>query len=120
MNRRAFVAASLLVGLTLLAFPGAGRAGSPFSEVIVFGDSTVATGNFYLATGGVVAGTPYYQGRFSNGPVWVEVLAQQLGLDAPAPSVIGGSNYAWGGAETGDGLSFFDSPNVGMQVGFFL
>jgi len=120
MNRRTFVTVSVLLGLALLASPGTVRAEAPFSEVVVFGDSTVDTGNLYLASGGVVTGPPYFPGRFSNGPVWVEVLAEHLGLQAPAPSLIGGSNYAWGAAETGDGVSFFGTPNVGMQVGFFL
>jgi phospholipase/lecithinase/hemolysin len=52
--------------------------------------------------------------------VWVEVLADRLGLPAPAPSFPdppdNGTNYAWGGAETGLGLSFLGTPNVGEQI----
>jgi len=106
--------------LTSLDLTGAANAGAPFSEIVVFGDSLSDTGNGFLFTGGVAAGPPYFQGRFSNGPVWVEVLAQELGLPAPGPSLAGGSNYAFGGAETGDGLSFFGTPNVGMQIDAFL
>ncbi len=70
---------------------------------------------------GAAVGPPYFAGRFSNGPVWVEVLAEELGLPLPAASLRpGGTNYAWGGAETGPGLSFFETPNVGMQIEFFL
>jgi 3-phytase len=100
--------------------PAIARAESPCSEIVVFGDSLSDTGNVFLATGGVAAGAPYYQGRFSNGPVWVEILAEELGMPAPEPSLLGGTNYAWGGAETGSGLSSFDTPNVGMQIDFFL
>jgi len=39
---------------------------------------------------------PYFQGRFSNGPVWVEQLAPLLGL-TPNPN----TNFAFGGATTG-------------------
>jgi 3-phytase len=99
---------------------GAANAGLPFSEVVVFGDSISDTGNAFLFTDGAAAGAPYFQGRFSNGPVWVEVLARGLGLPAPAPSLGGGTNYAWGGAETGSGLSVFGTPNVGLQIEFFL
>ena len=50
------------------------------SEIITFGDSLVDTGNFSLATGGAIPPAPlYFNGRFSNGPVWVEQLANQLG-----------------------------------------
>ena len=47
-----------------------------FSGIVVFGDSLSDTGNFFLASGGAVAGPPYFEGRFSDGPVWVEVLAE--------------------------------------------
>lgn len=43
---------------------------------------------------------PYFRGRFSNGPVWVEDLADRLALDLE-PSLQGGTNFAFGGAETG-------------------
>src|SRR5215470_1775254 len=87
-----------------------------FSDVFVFGDSISETGNAFLATGDVAAAPPYFEGRFSNGPVWTEILADSLGLPAPAPSLLGGTNYGFGGAETGDGLSFFGTPNVGLQI----
>jgi phospholipase/lecithinase/hemolysin len=95
---------------------------APFSELVVFGDSLSDTGNANLGFlgGGVAAVPPYFDGNFTNGPVWVEVLADRLGLPAPEPSLAGGTNYAWGGAETGPGLSFFGTPNVGMQINSFV
>ncbi len=109
-----------LMWLVAFAFALPVNAEAPYSEIVVFGDSTVDTGNLHLASGGVVNGRPYFRGRSSNGPVWVEVVARRLGLKAPTPSLDGGTNYAWAGAQTGDGLSIFDTPNLGMQVGFFL
>lgn len=41
-------------------------------------------------------------------------------MTTPAPSLLGGTNYAWGSAETGSGLSAFGVPNVGLQVDQFL
>jgi phospholipase/lecithinase/hemolysin len=120
MTRRSLVAAALLLGLTVPGLPGSARADAPFSELVVFGDSISDTGNAFLLTEGAAAGPPYFQGRFSNGPMWVEVLADELGLPAPDPSLIGGSNYAFGGARTGPGLSAFGTPNVGMQIDLFL
>jgi 3-phytase len=108
-----------VVVVTGLCCVTAANAGAQYSEIFVFGDSLSDTGNFFLATGGFVAAFPYFEGRFSNGPVWVEVMAEQLGLPAPAASLAGGTNYAWGGAETGPGLSFFGVPNVGMQIDAF-
>ena len=48
------------------------------------------------------------------------MLAAKLGIEPPTPSLIGGTDYAWGGAETGDGLSSHGTPNLGTQVGSFL
>lgn len=84
-------------------------------EIIVFGDSISDTGN--------LAPLPplYFDGRFSNGPVWVERMADELGLPAPAASGFGGTNYAFGGAQTGAGFSALGgTPNIGTQVGLFL
>ncbi len=118
MNRRTFLA--LFCNLAALALSASARAEPPFSEMVVFGDSLSDTGNVFVATGGVAAAPPYFSGRFSNGPVWVEVLADELGLPTPEASLLGGTNYAFAGAETGPGLSFFDTPNVGLQIEFFL
>ncbi len=73
-----------------------------FSAVYAFGDSLSDAGNISLATLGnlPVAGI-YSGGRFTNGNVWVQDLAQNLGLPAPKPSLAGGTDYAYGGAETG-------------------
>jgi phospholipase/lecithinase/hemolysin len=41
------------------------------------------------------------KGQFSNGPVWVQGFASGLGLSPLAPSLLGGTDYAYGTAETG-------------------
>jgi phospholipase/lecithinase/hemolysin len=74
---------------------------SAYSAMYVFGDSLSDTGNVFAATGGTVPGAPYAAGRFSNGPVWVETLSANLGLGPVNPSLLGGKNFAWGGATTG-------------------
>jgi phospholipase/lecithinase/hemolysin len=45
--------------------------------------------------------SPYYQGHFSNGLTWVEDLSNMLGLGTLKPSLAGGNDFAFGGAETG-------------------
>ena len=96
----------LAVALTL--FPAAwtqacaDRGGPPpwtqfptFSRIFVFGDSLSDTGNLFRLSGGYPP-PPYFEGRFSNGPLWVERLADALGMEIAA-----GDNYAVGGATTG-------------------
>jgi phospholipase/lecithinase/hemolysin len=73
-----------------------------FSAVYAFGDSLSDAGNISLGTlGHLPVGGIYSGGRFTNGNVWVQDLAQNLGLPAPKPSLAGGTDYAYGGAETG-------------------
>lgn len=93
-----------LLSLSALAAVSLPAHAGPYSGLYIFGDSLSDTGNLFLATGGAQppAGQPYYQGRFSNGLVWVDHLAAGLGLAADAaPSLAGGNNYAFAGARTG-------------------
>jgi phospholipase/lecithinase/hemolysin len=89
------------------------------TQIIAFGDSLSDVGNTYLAAG-IPASPPYYNGHYSNGPIWLEYLANRLGIAAPTPSLAGGTDYAWGGAQTGDGLSVQGTPNTGFQIATFL
>jgi phospholipase/lecithinase/hemolysin len=93
-----------------------------FTEIVAFGDSLSDTGNVFTATANTFpASPPYFNGRFSNGPVWLEILAARLGLPAPAPSLLGGTNNSFGGAETPlSGLSVRGTPNIGVQVATYL
>lgn len=94
-----------LIGAAVLATAAFGaQANASYTSLTVFGDSLSDTGNVFLATGGAVPVPPYYQGRFSDGPVWIDVLAAGLGLPMGAvPSLLGGGNYAFGGARSGVG-----------------
>ncbi len=59
--------------------------------LLVFGDSLSDNGNYFALTGGQYPPSPpYYQGRFSNGPVWPEVTADLA--DVPL------KDFAYGGA----------------------
>jgi phospholipase/lecithinase/hemolysin len=83
--------------------PDADTSAKPeFSTIYAFGDSLSDAGNDYIASLGVLpVSPPYSDGRFSNGKVWVQDLAQTLGLPALHPSLAGGKDFAYGGAETG-------------------
>jgi outer membrane lipase/esterase len=73
-----------------------------YSNVYIFGDSLSDTGNVFTASSGMQpSDPPYFEGRYSNGPLWVEHLAAELGhADAAKPFLLGGNNYAWAGAMT--------------------
>lgn len=92
-----------------------------YSALYAFGDSAVDVGNAYIATGGQFAAPPYYAGRFSNGPIWVDHLAGSLGLTV-APSLAGGTDYAVGGALVTEPVPFgtLTIPDVPQQVEEYL
>lgn len=93
--------------------------GVAFSEILVFGDSLSDVGNVYIFSGKTNPKAPYFEGRFSDGPLWIEVFAERMGLVVPKPSLAGGTNYAYGGARTGDG-NRDGKPDIGMQINQFL
>jgi phospholipase/lecithinase/hemolysin len=73
-----------------------------YSLIYAFGDSLSDAGNDYIATAHLIPTSAIYDdGRFSNGPVWVEDLAKTLGLPALTPSLAGGTDFAYGGAYAG-------------------
>jgi hypothetical protein len=47
---------------------------------------------------------PYFEGRWSNGPVWAEIAASQLGMDLV--------NFAVGGAASGGGRPLYHRERV--------
>lgn len=105
----------LFIFLVVLVFLASAVHARLMNRLVIFGDSLSDTGNLF-AYASFPPSPPYDNGRFSNGPVWVETLAVGLGLTAPTPSLLGGTNHAWGGAETGYGMSFQQTPNIGEQI----
>jgi phospholipase/lecithinase/hemolysin len=92
---------------------------------VTFGDSLSDTGNVFSATEGLVPpAPPYASGVWSNGTIWVERLADRLGLPAPAPFLTGGTNYAFGYAESGTGTTSpvpdLAVPNLCTQIDLYL
>jgi len=99
-----FISADVAAATASLApvAPTTAAPGAPYSAMYAFGDSLTDTGNASLATLGMVPVSPPYADRsFTNGPVWAQDLAQSLGLPALKPSLAGGTDFAYGGAETG-------------------
>ncbi|GAP94235.1 SGNH/GDSL hydrolase family protein [Leptolyngbya sp. NIES-2104] len=81
----------------------------PFKELVVFGDSFSDTGTIFNLTGQVFPPSPpYFEGRFSNGPIWVDFLAPELGIKEKNVK-----NFAVGGATTG--RENINSTQIGNQ-----
>ena len=98
---------SLVLGLLLLL--PLSVFGAPFDTVVIFGDSLSDNGNLYAVDNANVPSATYYQGRFSNGPVWVEYLADVDLLDCTLV------DNAFGGAQT----SGNPPPGLVQQVTLF-
>lgn len=101
----------------------AARAAAPaYDAIYVFGDSYCDVGNIYFATGGTEPlSPPYYSGRFSNGPIWVEHVAGAMGLPM-TPYLEGGTDFAFGGAWVTQPQVMPQGtiPDVPQQVGLYL
>lgn len=96
-------AGAVFVSLGTGFYLGEPAEAASFTNIYAFGDSLSDSGNVYdfsSKLGFPVPPSPYFDGRFSNGPVWVESLASKLGLTI-SPSLAGGNNFAYGGAESG-------------------
>lgn len=147
IRRLFFVLSALLVLLGTIAAHA-----QRYTKIVVFGDSLSDTGNdlvvFLQSANPVPFPSPYtgYEwGRFTDGPdttpaaqsyagVWVEQMAAALPAQpAVAPSLLGGTDYAFGYGNTFDGATLFvlqDQPplpiyeayveNVGQQIDDYL
>lgn len=98
-----FLRNAALAALTVAAAGAFASAASAqtYSRLVVFGDSLSDNGNLFAATGNTQpTSPPYFQGRFSNGPVFTELLGFNAGRSALGAPVTGSINYAYGGART--------------------
>ncbi|WP_082649804.1 SGNH/GDSL hydrolase family protein [Bradyrhizobium lablabi] len=99
-----------IVSATALVLAVLPASASPYTSLVVFGDSLSDNGNNALVIGTnssqVITGNtyvpiqPYASGVYSNGPIWASDVAAKLGIQLQ-PSLAGGTNYAFGGATTG-------------------
>ena len=126
MRILAFMSAFVCLTSAALADP------NDYNRIIAFGDSLSDNGNLFKNTGQPPS-PPYYNGRFSNGPTWIELLSNPAKSTNPgssmnsfwktpvfsAPFDNGGTsrnvNAAIGGAETVSGLL----PSVETQINAF-
>lgn len=95
-----------------------------YGAIYAFGDSLSDAGNLSIvstASGSAEpVSPPYYKEQygtitgnvFSNGPTWVQDLSISLGLGILAPSLAGGTDFAYGGADTGPTPQNANDPEV--------
>jgi phospholipase/lecithinase/hemolysin len=127
--RRLTLAASFVL-LTVASAHGA-----TYSAIYAFGDSLSDLGNTYNALGGTASDEAIYyelgyttqpgrydNGRWSNGPLWIEHVNSALGLPTlrrndGIQNPFTHTNYAFGGSESGSGhLDLGLLPNLLTQI----
>ncbi len=131
------LAGSLLAASALSAGTIASAATSPYTGLVIFGDSLSDSGNNtvhpligsnpaqVISGNGYIPAQTYASGTYTNGQVWATQFATMLGLSA-APSLLGGTNYAYGGAVTGidqilhPSFPQFPLPSLKTQANTFL
>jgi phospholipase/lecithinase/hemolysin len=123
--RIALIAATAAVSLSAGSALAVSLSPLPYSSIYAFGDSLSDAGNAYILDGETNPLPPYSGGRFSNGNVWVQDLSQMLGLPAVTPSLLGGNDFAVGGATSIDlqaeiadfvALHGFKAPSTGLYT----
>ena len=100
----------------------------PFSEIVAFGASLTDSGNTAITSRpllghSVPVSPPYFMGRYTNGPSWLDVLADELAVERPSPSGAGGTNFAWGGATIStvpNEFEIFGVLNIDEQIASYL
>jgi phospholipase/lecithinase/hemolysin len=123
MMKNTLIGLLLTIISTFFLFLPSGYAAS-VDKIIIFGDSLSDNGNIYSLTKNakkaiplipiIPKEPPYFQGRFSNGPVWIEQVAKLMNVPL--------ENYAYGGAWAEPVLdSWLIVPfGLDMQVNFYL
>lgn len=119
-----FLSRVAFIVLLSLSFMTAANAVTEIDKIVVFGDSLSDNGNVYrLSTDAhdvipkipvIPKSPPYYEGHFTNGKVWAEVLAETLHVPL--------DDYAYAGAwaESTPDSGVLKPFSLGTQVDFFL
>jgi phospholipase/lecithinase/hemolysin len=96
-----------------------------FTGLVAFGDSLSDLGNTAATLSDTISGyNSYYydQGRWSNGPVWIEGLTRQMSLSALQRNDgtnLYGTDFAWAGSTSETGYTYLYLANLQQQVKFY-
>lgn len=113
---------SLVAGLALAIIAPSGTAfaqsaNQSVTSITVFGDSLVDAGNINAVNPAYAnAAAGYFDGRFTNGYDYTDLLSLSLFGTPTTASLEGGTNFAFGGARATD-TSFV--PDLGEQLGLY-
>ncbi|KAI8063304.1 SGNH hydrolase-type esterase domain-containing protein [Gongronella butleri] len=80
---------------------GASHRGT-IKRIIAYADSYTDDGNDYAASGWPPS-PPYWKGRFSNGPTWLDIVAQNTSVQV--------LNHAFGGATSNNDYIYYEANN---------
>jgi phospholipase/lecithinase/hemolysin len=115
-NCKKFVAVTCAAIVGMFSLTNTSIAASSLSNVYVFGDSTIDSGNLYALTGGTFPSSSqgYVQGRWTNGYNYADQLSLAITGSPTSASVTGGNDYGYGGARV---VSNFDGlPDLSEQL----
>ena len=109
-----------------LVFPGDSAQPRPVSRMVVFGDSLSDSGNLKRRLL-LFPNTPYWFGRFANGPNWTEYLGERTGVAVQNHAVGGAVAVKHEGVPSEDiiaaiqqGAQFFLTGSLDHQVNDYL
>lgn len=115
IHRPWYISATLAVSALSCAVGLHAQQPRVFTSQFTFGDSLSDNGNLFALTAGTQPPAPYYNGRFSNGPVFPEYLRSGLQPAATAAaSVRTNLDFAFGGATAAPGSPV---PTLAQQIG---
>lgn len=100
MNRPTVALAAFALAGGLASPALADRTTPQYTSLTVFGDSLVDAGNIFALTNGATPNPAlgYFQGRFTNGYDYTDLISIELFGAPTVASLRGGDNYAYGGA----------------------
>lgn len=91
---------------------------NPLKDIVVFGDSLSDNGNIYEFMGRKLPESPpYYDGRFSNGLLWVEHLTKSYFPKNPEAHL---HDYAFGGAGVTEDIEEEDLFSLRREINVYL
>lgn len=108
-----------MIALSLTLVIATQAQAASFSTFYVFGDSLVDAGNVSAITGGTTppAAAGYFQGRFTNGYDYTDLLSIAAFGTPTVASLAGGNNFAFGGARVVANADII--PDLGLQLAAF-